>query len=183
MERYKYKRGLLGRVEAVGVLNREICVLTDRNDTKPVIQAGVTKRTDTVLNRPSPQTTKECQPGEVATTRPSRPCPAGHPLPYGLHHWQDPYGQWHCTECHPPAAPAMVRDEVVVDAHGVATTDDFTVSAGGKVLNIAAVQLPDGKYLFNPDTTQAKRREIVEHHAAFERWDEVRRHAECREFN
>lgn len=119
----------------------------------------------------------------TATTRPAAPCPDGHPLPYGLHHWQDPYGQWHCTECHPPAAPAMVRDEVVVDAKGESISDDFTVSAGGKVLNIAAVQLPDGKYIFNPDTTQAKRRDIVEHSAAFERWDEVRRHAECREFH
>jgi len=55
---------------------------------------------------------------EPSTRRPAAHCPVCLP-PYGRHYWQDSYGLWRCTQCHPPAAVAMVRDQVLVDGSGI----------------------------------------------------------------
>lgn len=39
--------------------------------------------------------------------------------PYGRHYWRDSYGFWRCTQCHPPAATVMVRDQVLVPVDGL----------------------------------------------------------------
>ena len=49
---------------------------------------------------------------EPTTRRPNARCPVCLP-PYGRHFWQDTYGVWWCTQCRPPAAVAMVRDQVL----------------------------------------------------------------------
>ena len=50
---------------------------------------------------------------ETPPRRPTARCEKCQP-PYGRHFWLDSYGEWRCTQCHPPAAAAMVRDQVLV---------------------------------------------------------------------
>ena len=71
--------------------------------------------------------------------RPTTPCLRQHPgptPPYGLHHWQDAYGNWRCTQCDPPATLAMVRDEclVSIDGDGAGRSTTPTHDAGPGVL-------------------------------------------------
>ncbi len=46
--------------------------------------------------------------------RPAARCEK-HPEPYGRHFWRDAYGNWNCTECHPPAVLASVCGEWLVE--------------------------------------------------------------------
>lgn len=50
---------------------------------------------------------------EPTIRRPTVRCSVCLP-PYGRHYWLDSYGTWRCTQCHPPAAVAMVRDQILV---------------------------------------------------------------------
>lgn len=101
------------------------------------------------------------------TVVPSRPCPAGHPLPYGLHHWQDAFGIWRCTECHPPASLAFVRSEILVGGNS-AENEKTEIFDGGFIL---AVDFPGQPILFFPETTQAQRRQLVDSLTWFDRVD------------
>jgi hypothetical protein len=102
--------------------------------------------------------------------RPTKPCGAGCKPPYGRHFWRDTYGQWHCTECDPPAAYAMVKEEFLLPREGEveAATEDFFVADG---FELTAILPPGGKILFSPNATQADRRQIIEAIAWFERND------------
>ena len=105
-------------------------------------------------------------------TRPDRPCPAGHQPPYGRHHWMDNYGVWHCTECHPPASTAMIKEEFLVglepQSSEPAAVEDFYLADG---IVISAVSTPDGVRVFHPDLPQADRREIIKNLECFDRND------------
>jgi len=105
-------------------------------------------------------------------TRPDRPCPAGHPPPYGYHHWMDIYGVWRCTECRPPASAAMAKEEFLAGnspQNSVpAAVEDFFLANG---IVIAAISCPDGVQVFHPDIPQTERREIVKNLKWFDRND------------
>jgi hypothetical protein len=123
-----------------------------------------------------------------ANARPSSPCPAGHPLPYGQTWWLDAYGSWHCLDCSPPICDAQVKEHVYVggvfnqnhaghgDVSQQPTQADFCLAPG---FEIQAIQSPVGVWAFAPETTQAKRLEMVDNVAWFDRMDasEIRRSA------
>jgi len=70
---------------------------------------------DTQNNSPSKPIVKAPKP---TTRRPTTQCPVCLP-PYGRHYWRDTYGTWRCTQCHPPAIMAMVREQCLVGDGGV----------------------------------------------------------------
>jgi hypothetical protein len=115
---------------------------------------------------------------------PTKPCPKKHPgptPPYGLHHWLDPFGTWHCTECEPPATRAMVRDEIIVgvevDGAEVEPNDRGQTDPRKKIqeeFSIVAIESPDGHVAFSPDTTQAQRKMAAETFDWFRRSDSRR---------
>lgn len=106
----------------------------------------------------------------ISAEWPDAPCLAGHPYPYGLHHWKDPYGQWHCTECNPPSALSMVRDEIVVHSPDdpVCGTQIAHPSLAPFFdmpgIRIIGVQTPAGDWLFSPTSTTAERRSAGKEH-------------------
>ena len=105
--------------------------------------------------------------------RPSKPCPAGHPLPYGLNFWLDPFGDWHCIDCLPPHSMAQVKDQAFIGSGSApqsATEQDFFVAQG---IAIIAISTSDGVTVFNPATTQAERRIVVDNLAWFDRSDKA----------
>lgn len=105
---------------------------------------------------------------------PTQPCPVRHEHSPGLHHWRDSYGEWHCTECFPPAVMAMVREECVVGREDIFQTTAPAVAANFCLATgflISSIQPAGGKIVFSPETSQAHRREILETLAWFERSD------------
>jgi hypothetical protein len=141
--------------------------------------------------------TPENSPGnsreEKKSTRPTEPCPNQHPgptPPYGLHHWLDSYGQWHCTQCEPPATLGMVRDEMLIDlsgrngdgknaSTGTLDTKDNSSEREAEVkqwnpspgFRIISIRHPDGTREFSPTSTQAERAAAVESDEWFDRID------------
>ncbi len=106
------------------------------------------------------------------STVPVEPC-RKHQPPYGRHFWRDSFGTWRCTECFPPAALAMVREQTLVESNpeGAATSDSFRISPG---LVIMAIDTPGQQVLFSPAISARDRREVVESFAWFDRTDQRR---------
>lgn len=164
MERNKYNRTLLTGDAPRGARSEEsgptvLC------DTQVVVNKQLNGGQISVPISPTTHSTKECESRKSVDRklRPSQPCPAGHTLPYGLHHWRDCYGNWRCTECDPPAALAMVREEMLVGSeieNAKSKIDDWGI--------ILAIEIPGEPIAFAPNTTQAERKQAAEN---FEWWD------------
>ena len=112
---------------------------------------------------------------EPFNDRPTVPCTRQHPgptPPYGLHHWRDLYGVWHCTQCEPPASVAMIREQMLVDPNGPpeATEIDGDAHKNPIGFRIIAIKNPGGEILFL-DSTQAERKEAVDNFEWFDRVD------------
>lgn len=142
----------------------------------------------------------------IHPTRPAARCPtcaglgavAERPAVYGWHFWRDPYGTWHCTECEPPAADAMVRDWVLVDrwaknpADGNPVCENADENAGEKIPTPEfSVSVPDfidvifdvdGQVIFaRPGITQRAAREARENLEWFARREQAKRERRERE--
>ena len=96
--------------------------------------------------------------------------------PAGRHFWLDVYGEWTCTTCCGPASLAQVRaehlvpllDKEVPDADG---PDQWEPALG---FRIVAIFNSDGLRFFDPNATQAERREAIETVEWFDRQDKHR---------
>jgi hypothetical protein len=85
-----------------------------RNPSVLVQETRPSEENDPQSISPNNPTVKAAEP---TTRRPTDRCPIC-PSPYGRHFWRDSYGFWRCTQCHPPAAVAMVREQCLVSDGG-----------------------------------------------------------------
>ena len=110
-------------------------------------------------------------PENSSAKKPAEICPNCKP-PYGQHFWMDVFRRWHCTECDPPAAVSMVRDQVLLSLPnnaGGSTSDSNDWGLPG--IQILGIRNPDGSWEFSPTTTQANRREMIEDQEFWDRLD------------
>lgn len=112
---------------------------------------------------------------EIFQAEEFQPCVCGN-----FFQWLDSYGNWHCHDCEPPRVRASVKAERgersqtneydaerlggQLDREGAADEAVAAVVGGMRVLAVASPLWPmaTDEIAFDPETTQAERKQIIE---------------------